>query len=143
MKLENYVLGKWVEGEGDGKMLYNAINGNEVATASTKGIDFSEILSYGRTVGNPVLRKMTFHERGRMLKALALHLMSKKDDFYKASWATGATKIDAWIDIEGGIGNLFAYSSLRKEFPNETYFVDGNAAIYWYDKPTRFGPRCC
>lgn len=129
MKLQNYVLGKWTEGEGKGQALYNAINGAEIGTATTKGIDFGEVLEYARKAGNPALRKMTFHERGRMLKALALHLMSKKEDFYKVSWATGATRIDAWIDIEGGIGNLFAYSSLRREFPNETYFVDGQAAM--------------
>ncbi len=129
MKLKNYVKGQWVEGSGKGQTLYSAINGEEIGVASADGLDFSEILEYGRSTGNPALRKMTFHERGRMLKALALHLMSKKEDFYKVSWATGATRLDAWIDIEGGIGNLFAYSSLRREFPDETYFVDGNAAM--------------
>ncbi|MEQ9062861.1 MAG: phenylacetic acid degradation bifunctional protein PaaZ [Vicingaceae bacterium] len=128
MKLKNYIQGKWTEGKGTGQALFNAINGEEVAFATTEGIDFGAMLDYGRTVGNPAIRKMTFHERGRMLKALALHLMSKKEDFYRVSWATGATKVDSWIDIEGGIGNLFAYSSLRKEFPNESYFVDGQAA---------------
>jgi oxepin-CoA hydrolase/3-oxo-5,6-dehydrosuberyl-CoA semialdehyde dehydrogenase len=129
MKLKNYVFGKWVAGKGDGQILYNSINGEEVAIASAEGLDFGEILAYGRSVGNPALRKMTFHERGRMLKALAMHLNSKKEDFYALSWATGATRADSWVDIEGGIGNLFAYSSLRREFPNETYFVDGNAAM--------------
>jgi oxepin-CoA hydrolase/3-oxo-5,6-dehydrosuberyl-CoA semialdehyde dehydrogenase len=86
------------------------------------------MLDYARKVGGPALRKMTFHERGRMLKALAMHLMSKKEDFYKISWATGATRIDSWIDIEGGIGNLFAYASLRRQFPDETFYVDGDAA---------------
>ncbi|HAW51275.1 MAG TPA: phenylacetic acid degradation bifunctional protein PaaZ, partial [Flavobacteriales bacterium] len=129
MKLKNYVQGKWTEGKGDGQALYNAVTGEKFATASTEGLDFGEMLEYGRKVGNPALRNMTFHERGRMLKALALHLMEKKADFYKVNWATGATKVDGWIDIEGGIGNLFAYSSLRKEFPNETYYVDGQAAM--------------
>lgn len=128
MKLQNYALGQWIEGEGDGKPLFNAITGDEVALASSAGLDFEAMMNYARTVGNPALRKMTFQERGRMLKALALHLHSKKDQFYQVSWATGATKIDSWIDIEGGIGNLFSYASLRKEFPNETYFVDGQAA---------------
>ncbi len=109
-------------------MLYNAVSGAEVATASSKGISFEEILNYSREVGSPVLRKMTFHERGRMLKALALHLLSKKNIFYELSYATGATKVDSWIDIEGGIGNLFAYSSLRRQFPNEPFYVDGDVA---------------
>lgn len=127
MNLENYVLGKWVAGDGDGKQLFDATSGEVVAVASSKGLDFADILKYGREVGNPVLRKMTFQERGRMLKALALHLMSIKDKFYELSYATGATKADSWIDIEGGIGNLFAYSSLRRQFPDESFYVDGEA----------------
>lgn len=128
MKLQNYILGKWTTGEGDGKALHNAINGEVIATASTKGLDFGEMLEYGRKVGGPALRKMTFHERGRMLKALALHLHGIRKKFYPISYQTGATKGDSWIDIDGGIGTLFAYASLRKNFPNETYYVDGEAA---------------
>jgi len=109
-------------------MLHDAVSGSEIAAASTAGIDFKEVLNYGRQVGGPALRKMTFHERGRMLKALALHLYDIRKKFYDLSYSTGATKGDSWIDIDGGIGNLFAYSSLRKQFPNETYYVDGDAA---------------
>lgn len=83
---------------------------------------------YARTVGGPKLRKMTFHERGQMLKALAMHLQSKKEEFYKISWATGATRADSWVDIEGGFGNLFTYASLRRQFPNETFCYDGDVA---------------
>ena len=126
--LENYALGKWIAGDGEGKALYNAISGEEIARASSDGLDLSAMMDYARSVGSPVLRKMTFHERGRMLKALALHLTSKKELFYELSWATGATRADSWIDIEGGIGNLFAYSSLRRQFPNEPFYVDGDAA---------------
>ena len=129
MKLQNFVQGQWVEGEGDGQPLYNAITGEHIASATTKGLDFNSIMQYGRETGGPALRKMTFHERGRMLKALALHLHSKKEDFYKISYATGATRADSWIDIEGGIGNLFSYASLRKQFPDEPYYVDGDANI--------------
>ena len=71
---------------------------------------------------------MTFQQRGLMLKALALHLYGIKDKFYELSYATGATKIDSWIDIEGGIGNLFANSSLRRQFPDLPFYVDGEAA---------------
>ena len=73
-KLENYITGKWITGDGDGQILFNAVNGNPIAAASTNGLDFSEILDYARTKGNPALRNMTFHERGLMLRALALHL---------------------------------------------------------------------
>ncbi len=128
MKLENYASGKWQSGEGEGQTLYNAINGDTIATASSKGLDFAEMMNYARTVGGPALRKMTFQERGRMLKALALHLQSKKEVFYKVSWATGATRNDSWVDIEGGIGNLFAYASLRRQFPDETFCLEGDVA---------------
>ncbi len=124
-KLQNYALGKWIAGDGNGQELFNAINGDVVATASSKGLDFEKMCNYARTVGGPKLRRMTFHERGRMLRSLALHLLSKKDQFYKVSWATGATKTDSWVDIEGGIGNLFAYAGLRRQFPDETYCVEG------------------
>ena len=127
-KLKNYVLGQWVEGSGKGQSLFNAVTGVEIAVASSGGLDFGAILDYARDKGNPALRKMTFQERGRMLKALALHLNDKKEDFYKVSWATGATRADSWVDIEGGIGNLFSYASLRRQFPDTPFFVDGETA---------------
>jgi len=127
-KLQNYAAGKWVEGTGKATTLYNSITGEAIYEADSTGLDFSIMLDYARKVGGPALRKMTFHERGRMLKALAMFLNDKKEEFYKVSWATGATRIDSWIDIEGGIGNLFAYASLRRQFPDETYYVDGEAA---------------
>ncbi|MBL7918315.1 MAG: 3,4-dehydroadipyl-CoA semialdehyde dehydrogenase, partial [Bacteroidia bacterium] len=127
-QLQNYACGQWVAGADKGQELFNAITGDVVATASSKGLDFGKMCEYARNVGGPNLRKMTFQERGMMLKALATHLLSKKDIFYKISWATGATKADSWVDIEGGIGNLFTYASLRRQFPNETYCYDGDAA---------------
>lgn len=127
MKLENYIYGNWITGDGEGQQLYNAVTGEPVATATTKGLDFKQILEYGRMVGNPALRKMTFHERGNMLKALALHLRNHLDKFYAISYKTGATKADSWVDIEGGIGNLFANASLRRKFPNEVFCVDGES----------------
>lgn len=126
--LENYVMGQWMRGDGEGEYLYDAIDGSVVAQASSQGLDFERILSYGREVGNPALRKMTFQERGRMLKALAMYLLNLKEKYYEISYRTGATRADSWIDIEGGIGNLFAYSSLRRKFPDKPYYVDGEMA---------------
>ena len=126
-KLENYITGNWITGDGEGQQLFNAVTGEPVATATTKGLDFKQILEYGRTVGNPALRKMTFHERGNMLKALAMHLRNHLDKFYAISYKTGATKADSWVDIEGGIGNLFANASLRRKLSNETFVVDGDS----------------
>lgn len=123
-KLHNYILGKAIVGDGDGQILYNAITGEPVATASTKGIDFEQVLQYGREKGN-ALRKMSFHERGLMLRALASHLRNHLEKFYAISYQTGATKADSWIDIEGGIGNLFANASLRRKLPDTPFCLDG------------------
>jgi oxepin-CoA hydrolase/3-oxo-5,6-dehydrosuberyl-CoA semialdehyde dehydrogenase len=122
---ENFVQGRWIMGDGDGQTLYNAVTGEPIARASTKGLDFASILDYARTKGNPALRKMSFHERGRMLRALALHLREHLEKFYQVSYQTGATKADSWVDIEGGIGNLFSYASLRRRFPDTAYCLDG------------------
>ncbi len=127
MIVKNYVLGQWVSGDGVELELFNAINGEKIGEVSSAGIDYEAVLEYGRRVGGEKLRKMTFQERGLMLKSLALHLHKHKNKFYALSAATGATKLDSWIDIEGGIGNLFANASLRKQFPDLPYYVDGEA----------------
>lgn len=124
-KLGNYINGRWIEGDGEGQPLYNAFTGEMIGHASTKGLDFGNILDYARTTGNPLLRRMTFPERGRMLRALALHLREHLEKFYRISYLTGATRADSWIDLEGGIGNLFSYASLRRKFPNESFCLDG------------------
>lgn len=126
-KLGNYITGNWVTGDGDGQILYNAVTAEIIGAATTKGLDFKSIAHYARTVGNPALRKMTFHARGNMLKALALHLRNHLDKFYAISYQTGATKADSWVDIEGGIGNLFANASLRRKFPDEVFCIDGES----------------
>lgn len=127
ISLENYAEGKWVKGATSSDTLYNAITGEAIYSAGSDGLDFDAMMKYARSKGGKALRRMTFHERGRMLKALAMHLLSKKEEFYKISAMTGATRIDSWVDIEGGIGNLFANASLRKNFQDETYYVDGSA----------------
>lgn len=127
MKLANYITGKWITGDGEGQALHNAVTGEMIGSASSKGLDFKAMTDYARTIGNPNLRKLTFHERGRMLKALAMHLRNHLDKFYRISYQTGATKADSWIDIEGGIGNLFANASLRRKFPDEIYCMDGES----------------
>ncbi|HVE78603.1 MAG TPA: phenylacetic acid degradation bifunctional protein PaaZ [Gemmatimonadaceae bacterium] len=126
MRLKNYVMGEWVDGAGKGTDLFHAVTGAKVAEASTEGLDFRGMLEHARRVGGPALRRMTFHERARMLKALATALTARKEEFYRVSAATGATKGDSWIDIDGGFGTLFTYASKgRRELPNETFYVDG------------------
>jgi oxepin-CoA hydrolase/3-oxo-5,6-dehydrosuberyl-CoA semialdehyde dehydrogenase len=127
-QLRNYAAGKWVKAKQEGETLHNAITGEAIYTASSEGLNFGEMMDHARRVGGPALRKLTFHERGRMLKALAMYLLERKEYFYKISAYTGATKTDSWVDIEGGIGNLFANASLRRQFPDERFYVDGEAA---------------
>ena len=126
-KLGNYITGQWINGTGDGQLLYNAVTGQPFATATTQGLDFKSILAYGRAVGNPALRSMTFHQRGNMLKALALHLRNHLEKFYQISYLSGATKADSWVDIEGGIGNLFANASLRRKLSDDVFCIDGDS----------------
>ena len=126
--LGNYACGSWIDSGNDGDILLDASTGDPVAVASSRGLDFAAMLDYARRVPGPVLRKMTFHERGRMLRALALYLLERKEKYYTVSYQTGATKADSWVDIEGGIGNLFAYASLRRQFPDQPYCLDGELA---------------
>ena len=127
MNIQSYVTGEWFSGDSDGARVVNAVNGDFIGSVSSDGMDFGDVLRYAREVGGPALRGMTFHERALRLKALAQHLMEHKEDFYGVSAWTGATRADSWIDIEGGIGTLFSYSSLvRREFPNETFLAEGN-----------------
>jgi oxepin-CoA hydrolase/3-oxo-5,6-dehydrosuberyl-CoA semialdehyde dehydrogenase len=126
MKLGNLVKDQWVEGDGDGTVLTSAISGEPVASITSNGLDFAETLKYARAVGGSNLRRYTFHERGEMLKALAQYLMEHKQEFYRLSTETGATKSDSWVDIEGGISTLFVFSSKgRREMPNDTVYLDG------------------
>src|SRR5579884_1321826 len=125
-RLGNYVQGAWVTGSGKATDLFHAVTGDKIAEATTAGIDFKGVVEYAKRVGGPALRKLTFHERALQLKAMAQTLMARKDEFYLVSAATGATKSDSWVDIEGGIGTFFAYASRgRRELPNERFYVDG------------------
>jgi oxepin-CoA hydrolase/3-oxo-5,6-dehydrosuberyl-CoA semialdehyde dehydrogenase len=127
-QLKNYAEGKWIAAEKATDTLHNAITGEAIYTAGSTGLDFDRMMAYARKKGNPALRNMTFHERGRMLKALAMYLVERKEKYYQISALTGATRSDSWVDIEGGFGNLFANASLRRQFPDESFYVDGEAA---------------
>ena len=125
-KLGNFVIGRWIEGRGELQTISDAVTGIPIYQTGTGGIDFQELLQFARNRGNANLRKMSFHERGKMLKALALHLQDHLENFYRISYQTGATRADSWIDLEGGIGNLFSYASLRRKFPDQPFCIDGD-----------------
>jgi oxepin-CoA hydrolase/3-oxo-5,6-dehydrosuberyl-CoA semialdehyde dehydrogenase len=127
MKIESYACGAWTAGSDDGVEVRNAINGDAIGRVSSLGLDFADMLNHGRQHGGTALRQMTIHDRANMLKALAKHLLDHKEAFYAVSAKTGATRADGWVDIEGGIGTVFAYSGIaRRELPNETFAVEGN-----------------
>lgn len=126
-RLESYVCGSWTAGAKEGVPLLDASTGAPVAFIDSSGIDFASALAYGRDKAGPALRRMSFHERAAMLKALGLALMDRKEEFYALSTATGATRADSWVDIDGGIGTLLAYASKgRRELPNTRVLVDGD-----------------
>ncbi|CAI8223839.1 MAG: Bifunctional protein PaaZ [Bacteroidia bacterium] len=128
MKLKNYAEGRWQAHHGDGVAQHHAITGELIGTASSEGLDYEAMAHYARTVGGKALRKMTFYERGYMLKKLALYLTEIKKKYYAISYQSGATKSDSWVDIDGGIGTLFTYASLRRQMGNQRFYVDGDTA---------------
>ncbi|MBM7784007.1 phenylacetic acid degradation bifunctional protein PaaZ [Tenggerimyces flavus] len=124
--LRSYLAGRWHSAPDEGQPLYDAATGEEVARISATGADRAAALAYGRDVGGPALRELTFHQRAQLLKVLASHLMEQREELYALSHRTGATLADSKIDIDGGIGTLFGYSSkARKELPNDTVYVEG------------------
>ena len=125
-QLLNYAFDRWTPGEGDLAELASAIDGAPVAMTGSGGLDFARMLRHAREVGGPALRKMTFHERARMLKALGQAIMARKEELYELNYLTGATRKDGWIDIEGGAGTLFSFSSKgRRELPDAHVLMDG------------------
>ncbi|OQO92781.1 phenylacetic acid degradation bifunctional protein PaaZ [Saccharomonospora piscinae] len=124
--LPSYVSGGWRRPSDDGTPVRDAVTGHDVARISASGLDLGAALEHGRRTGGPALRELTFHQRGALLKALASHLREHRDELYSLSAHTGATRGDAKFDVDGGIGTLFAYSSLaRRELPDDTVCADG------------------
>ena len=72
MEIKNYVLGEWISGQGKEIDHFHSITGKHISSVSSKGIDYSAVFDYGRSKGSSALRKMTFQQRGEMLKSLAL-----------------------------------------------------------------------
>src|SRR5256885_3430409 len=126
LKLLNYERDRWIAGDGNFSEIASAIDGAPVATTGSGGLDFHGMLRHAREVGGPALRKLTFHDRARMVKALAQAIMARKEELYELNYLTGATRKDGWIDIEGGAGTLFSFSSKgRRELPDAHVLLDG------------------
>lgn len=126
MKLQSYVQGQWAAPTANLIEIASAVTGNVAAQASSGGLDMKQVLDYARNIGGPRLRRLTFHQRADLLKKLGQYITERKDELYKLSFMTGATRIDNMIDVDGGIGTLFAYAGKgRRELPNATFLLDG------------------
>ena len=124
--LRSYVSGDWVTPDDDGRPVFDAVTGDEIARVSSAGVDMAAALAYGRATAGPALRELTFHQRASLLKALGSYLREHRDELYALSARTGATLGDAKFDVDGGIGVLLGYASKsRRELPNDTVYVDG------------------
>ena len=126
--LPSFVQGSWwtPDDTASATTVRDASTGEEVTRVSTSGLDLGAALEYARTVGQASLGELTFHQRAVLLKQFALALTERKEELYALSARTGATKADSWVDIDGGIGVLFAYSGKgRRELPNSQVYVDG------------------
>jgi oxepin-CoA hydrolase/3-oxo-5,6-dehydrosuberyl-CoA semialdehyde dehydrogenase len=130
MQLKSYIAGNWRVGSGAQTPLRDATTGEVIAETSSGGLDFRGMLEHARSVGGPNLRRLTFHERAARLKALAKYLTERKEELYALSFATGATRSDAWIDIDGGIGTAFVFASKGvRELPNARVYADGATEV--------------
>ena len=126
--LQSFIAGRWI-GEQAAQALHSAINGKEVAFAHAESLDFAEALQYGRTTGLNGMLAMDFQQRAAALRALAKYLGDRKEELYAISAHTGATRIDSWVDIEGGTGTLFAYAGMAaSELPSGNLIHEGPVA---------------
>jgi len=124
--IQSFVCGDWVGPDSSARGVFDAVDGSQIGVAGSLGFDRAAMVDYAKSVGGPALRAMTFHERAKMLKALALSLSEQKDALYEASYATGATLKDHMIDVDGGIGTMLVIASKgRREMPNAHVYVDG------------------
>ena len=127
LEISSYAAGDWVKPGAGARNIASAVTGATIASAGNDDLDVQAMLDHARKVGGPALRKLTFHDRARMLKALATELGKNKDALYDLSFHTGATQSDHMIDIDGGIGTMFVFASKgRREMPDGHVYLDGD-----------------
>ena len=125
LEVQSFAAGHWIAPDSSARSIANAITGEVMAQAGS-ALDVQAMLDHSRDVGGPALRAMTFHDRARMLKALASYLGARKQVLYDLSFATGGTQKDHLIDVDGGIGATFVFASKgRREMPDGHVYIDG------------------
>lgn len=130
MQLHSFALGDWVAPSGKTRLIRSAVTGQEIAEAGSEALDFQSMLDFGYHVGGRALREMTFHDRARLIKTLALHLNEHREQLYNLSFMTGATLADSKIDIDGGIGTLQVFASKgRREMPDDRVYTEGDIEV--------------
>lgn len=126
LRLQSLVCGRWVDPQGTLRPIYSAVTGAKIAEVGSDGLDFQAMINFATQTGGPALRALTFHDRAKRLKALALFLQERRDQLYALSYQTGATLADSKIDIDGGIGTLLVFASKgRREMPDGQVYLDG------------------
>lgn len=127
LEVKSYAAGEWIAPDANARSIENAVTGETLGRAGNEALDVQAMLDYARQTGGPALRALTFHDRARMLKALASHLGKHKQALYDLSFATGATQSDHMIDIDGGICTMFVFASKgRREMPDAHVYLDGD-----------------
>lgn len=125
-KISSFAAGAWVSPDVGARSISSAITGEVIAQAGNDNLDVQGMLDYARDIGGPALRAMTFHDRARMLKALAAHISKHKQALYDISFDTGAIQSDHMVDIDGGVGTVFVFASKgRRELPDSHVYLDG------------------
>ena len=124
--IQSFVAGDWLAPDSAARDIRDAVTGDVIARAGRAQVDASAMIDHALTVGAPALRAMTFHDRARMLKALALYLQEHRQVLYDLSFSTGATQKDNLIDVDGGIGTMLVIASKgRREMPDGHVYLDG------------------
>ena len=130
----SFAIGHWVAPGPGARPVASAVTGEVIARVGNHGLEVQGMLDHARRVGGPALRALTFHDRARMLKALAHYLTDRKAELYEQSYDTGATLADHKFDIDGGIGTVFVIASKgRREMPDAQVYVDGATETLSHD----------
>src|SRR5215203_3774915 len=128
--LESFLAGQWSRGQGVETSLVDPLDGTVLATASARGLDRAAALGFAREHGGEALRRLTYAERAKLLGAIADVLVANRARYEVIAIAnSGNTKIDAAIDIDGGIGTVKYYARLGSTLADARFLLD--------DKPVR------